>query len=858
MRALVVAVVLAVAAVASAQPPASQPTLVPPVLTGFVEAEYPVAARAAGRTGAVVLTLTIDATGAVSEAIVATTGGTDFDVAALAAARRFRFTPATQDGKPVPVRITYRYVFELNAAPPTTGALVGQIRDRYKKTPLVELDAGARAATDADGRFALRDLAPGTVKVTLSGDAVVTVSTEEPITVGVERQVTYDLEPKADPAIAVDEEEVVRAPRVRKEAVEIALAADEARRIPGTRGDTLKVVQALPGVARAAVGSGQLVVWGAAPEDTRVIVDGIELPALYHLGGWRSLLASRLVAGLELVPGAFGADVGRGLGGLVRVTTAAPPAEGVHGGLAADPLDVGAWAGARVAPGLRVLAAARQSVLDRIAPSVVDPDVGELVPIPRYRDGQLKLALDLDGGTLELLALAADDALTRRVTSSDPEGVREDARSRGTWRVATRYRKLAADGASVDAVLFVGRDDATTRGRAGSITWSLEERAWRPGLRAGTRRRLAPGVVLVLGADVLATLAELSRTGSLTVPPREGDPFVFGQPPGTDVASDSWSATILDVGVSSTVELERGPWRVAPGLRVGPTVVGASRSLPPIGASPRLGTQDAAFSVEPRVAAALKVGGGREVRAAAGLHHQPPRPDELSAVFGTPTLGLERAVAANLGFATPLPAHLDATATVFASRQDQLVARDVDPTPLLAHALTNDGEGRVLGAQLLLRLRRPTLEGWLTYTFSRAQRRRPDEPWRAADHDQPHVASATASWRLGALTLGARARVASGTPRTPVFGASYDARDDRWDPVFGKRNSARLPAFVSLDLRAEHTFTIDRARVSLSLDVENVTNHANEEEWVYSSDFAQRRAIHGLPIFVLAGLRAEL
>ena len=45
--------------------------------------------------------------------------------------------------------------------------------------------------------------------------------------------------------------------------------------MPGTQGDTLKVVQNLPGVARAALGSGALIVWGAAPADTRVYVDGV-------------------------------------------------------------------------------------------------------------------------------------------------------------------------------------------------------------------------------------------------------------------------------------------------------------------------------------------------------------------------------------------------------------------------------------------------------------------------------------------------------------------------------------------------------------------------------------------------------
>ncbi len=95
----------------------------------------------------------------------------------------------------------------------------------------------------------------------------------------------------------VDEEMVERAPRIKKEAVETRIRTEEARRVPGTQGDTLKVVQNLPGVGRSSFGSGALIVWGSAPKDTRVLVDGVEIPALYHVGGLRSTVNSDLVKG---------------------------------------------------------------------------------------------------------------------------------------------------------------------------------------------------------------------------------------------------------------------------------------------------------------------------------------------------------------------------------------------------------------------------------------------------------------------------------------------------------------------------------------------------------------------------------
>ena len=58
------------------------------------------------------------------------------------------------------------------------------------------------------------------------------------------------------------------------------MAAEQARQQPGTADDPIKVVEDLPGLTRTSFGADQLVLWGAAPEDTRVYVDGGQIPQL--------------------------------------------------------------------------------------------------------------------------------------------------------------------------------------------------------------------------------------------------------------------------------------------------------------------------------------------------------------------------------------------------------------------------------------------------------------------------------------------------------------------------------------------------------------------------------------------------
>src|SRR3954468_6462988 len=87
-----------------------------------VEAAYPPDAAAAGLEADVVLNLTIDTTGHVTHAEVATSAGPGreaFDAAAVAAATGYLFDPAESDGNPVAVELAYKVKFRLHANPPS-------------------------------------------------------------------------------------------------------------------------------------------------------------------------------------------------------------------------------------------------------------------------------------------------------------------------------------------------------------------------------------------------------------------------------------------------------------------------------------------------------------------------------------------------------------------------------------------------------------------------------------------------------------------------------------------------------------------------------------------------------------------
>jgi TonB family protein len=399
LRAAALAAALAAAApaleaAAQPRPAKTAPRLTKaPKLVTFVEAAYPEAERAAGRTATVVLQVALSATGTVDDAVVQASAGPAFDAAALAAVRRFVFTPAELDGQPGPVKIVYRYAFTLKPEAPTTAVFDGLVRTRKGKQPLagvtVELDSGQRATTDATGRFHVEGVPPGAHAVALAGEKLTALRTEETFAAGQRLDATYEIEEQEEaPAPgkeADDLEIVVTAPPLRKQVVSTEVSAEQARRVPGTAGDVLKVVENLPGVARSTVGSGALVVWGAAPEDTRIYIDGVRVPRLYHDGGLRSVVHSDLVRAVDLAPGGWGAGYGRALGGLVTVDLRPLDEPGFHGSVAADAFDGSGAVRAALGDRVHVAVALRKSWLDALLPLFTRRDVSSLFPGPRWR-----------------------------------------------------------------------------------------------------------------------------------------------------------------------------------------------------------------------------------------------------------------------------------------------------------------------------------------------------------------------------------------------------------------------------------------------------------------------------------------
>lgn len=851
------------------QPKIDPRAIKPPKLVKFVEAEYPPSEKESGKQASVVLSLGISDTGAVIAVVVQESAGPAFDAAAVAAARQFVFEPAEANGKKIPVKIAYKYEFVIKQEliKRSDADFEGVVRDRTSKKPMrgvkVALETGQDATTDEQGHFTIPGVEAGEHTVTLSGEGLTQVSTKETFEAAKKLEATYDVDEKKKGGGDDDDdfEIVVTAPRIGKQVVSTEIPAEQGRKVPGTQGDVLKVVENLPGVARSAVGSGQLVVWGAAPEDTQIFVEGIRIPRLYHDGGYRSVIHSDLVRSVELVPGGYGAQYGRGIGGLVTVQLRPIPQDRVHGSLAVDVIDASGSVSAPITDKLYTAFAVRRSHLDTLVKAVGEKDVEDVVPLPRYYDAQGRIVYAFETTeTLELGGLYSSDALDRTLLEPDPADTKRDSRRLRFGRAYLRYEKKLKSGATIVLLPSYGQNASRIVNRFGATPTELSADADVFGFRGTYRAQPEKWIGVAFGLDVELTASSLRRAGSVSTPAREGDVRVFGQAPSDQINVDTWHTLVTSLAPFAEADFSFFDDRVhiTPGLRLEPYLTTTDKSTPVSGDVPPVGRSTEETAVDPRIALRWQVSPRMLAKAAFGIYHQPPAGEDLSAVFGNPKLGLGSARHSLAGFAIKLTETLSSEVTGFYSSMSDLTSRSTASTPLLAEALVQHGTGRSFGVQFLLRQEQVgRFFGWISYSVIRSLRTDdPSLPERVFDYDQSHVLTAVGSYDLGAgFEIGARARYATGFPRTPVVGSFYAPRTDRFEPIFGGRNEARLPAFWQLDVRAAKRFKIGPTDAEVFLDIQNVTNHENAEEVVYSYDYRQKAYIKGLPVLPVAGFK---
>jgi TonB family protein len=754
---------------ATSQPTATQPTATQPTTTPtrctFVRPKpltpttvpYPAAAPAHRREVIVRVRLLVGVDGAVTKVTRLTPPQPPFDGAVSRAAKRFRFTPARADCKPVAVRITLTQRF---APPPPKvhiqrdprrSVLSGRLRELGTRRPIgaatISVSAGKRRYTtlsDSQGRFRLR-VPSGALQIGVRSISHVHFLQQEKLAADQELRVIYFMTPlRRDPYHTV-----VHGERSRV-VTRIPLRGRELRQIPGTFGDPFRVLQTMPGTASIMSLLAYPVVRGTTPASTGFLLDGVHIPLLFHLLAGPSVLHPEFIEQVDFYPGGAPAVFGGYVGGIVNGRTRRPRA-----GERLVDVDLNfAQAGAFVrwpipSWNLSVTAAGRYGYPGLLLSLATDE-----ISLT-YWDYQLRVDIGDKRRGFTIFVYGAQDALSSEQRGDDGARRLEETltlhfhridlraftrwrQTRGQLRVVLGYDESFAEQGDVSSFLVQP---------SARLSWRRSERLRLAFGVDGRFRTYSPGELTSPGSGELDLSSLLGQLDQLYV--------------GALFAEASWRPLprlILRAGIRSDVYHDTYTTRG--------------------GVDPRLTVRYRALQFAPQGHQRGADTSALWVKAAVGLYHQPPR-----YVLPSPGLdvmplryGLLRALQTSLGVELPLPlgatlrvegyfSYLDPT--LFDLTFDGGVDGDVfelDPNDYIER-LTTPGVGRAYGVEVMLRRRSKSgLYGWISYTLSRSERQRGDH-YEAYDFDRTHLLNVVVGLPLPrSWSVGLRFQYQSGRP----------------------------------------------------------------------------------------------
>jgi len=607
--------------------------------------------------------------------------------------------------------------------------------------------------------------------------------------------------------------------------------------------DPVRSVQNLSGINRSSGFNAQVVIQGSAPEQTTYLLDGHEVPFIFHFFGLNTVVFPESVDAVDTYSAGYGPENSRALGGLVNVKTRSPRTDQWRGIGYADTINAGVLAEGPIGKNQGLILSVRQSYIGNVLKPFLKDDSFSFTTVPRYSDlAAIYEYKPSEKHRLKITGVGSLDSVKAIVKESN------DAELLGVIEQDTKFFKLISQyffkpNEKYEGDFSLGFGSTKFGFKIGDNFLSIK--SWDITPKAEWRFLGHPSFSHFIGMDhkISFTQADLRLPSDYSAG-GVFNPFSSGR----DNFVDDFRV-LADLGFYYRGQWKspKQKWILSPGVRLD-YFQETGKAYP----DPRL---NISYSITPSLT--LHTSGGR--------YRQAPEPREVSDKVGNPDLNGLSAWHLKSSIEKKFDGKLEGLSinagTFFRWSEDlvvqskNLVVKNGEATP---EYYINSGTGKAFGGEVTLRYHRNRWTGTLAYTLLRSRLKEPGLGEYPNPYDQTHNLNFLGSVELPRnWKISTRLRWVSGNPYTPIIGTSYDSDNNVFIPERGTYYSKRLGSFFQLDARVDKRFVFNRWILSLYLDIQNATNRKNQEGLNYSFDYRENKVSKGLPIIPSLGIKGE-
>lgn len=719
----------------------------------------------------------------------------------------------------------------------------GRLFERGTKRPLANVNLfilphKLKATTDAKGQFKFEHVPTGPFRwvINASGylklDRADELASENP-TANPRRTLYLERERYSG------FETTITAKSDKRDEFAQTLDQDRFMTAPGSQGDPVKAVQNMPGVAKVAGFSSQVIIQGSAPNDTQYLLEDQNVPLIFHFGGITSIVTPEAIDSVDYLSAGFEPEYSRAIGGLVGLHLRDPSSERVKGFVSMDIEKLSFLVEGPIDDKSSFLATGRYSYIGALIGAAFKGDSElNLTVVPAFYDFTAEYNREISSRDhFRLVTVVSHDELG--FAFSQP--VNEDPAIRGTfddetffYRVIPEWTRHIDADTTLRGSLAFGQESISVD--VGSIYLNIKQTSF--GQRAEWEQKQSKIWTTDVGFDGLLTAAQADFNV-----PTGYDAGGVGNPIASDAFIDgSTTRGDYDLGLywRNKLHFEGSPYTHSLGLRSD------------------YYTQTHEALIEPRLSERYEINRSLSLKAAVGYYTQAPQPQELAPTLGNPSLKAEHATHFVAGFEKDFRGDeaegYQLNTDLFYKTMDNLVVQNASASL----PYSNDGTGRAHGVEVQLKYNKKPWTAWLVYTLSRSLRTEPGVSEHLFSYDQTHNINLMAMVELEHnYKVSTRIRYVTGNPYTPIVGSFFDSDNDVYVPLRGDFYSARQNDFFQADVRVDKTWVHDTWTWSAYADIQNITNRKNIESIRYSYDYSQTTNVSDLPLLPILGVRGD-